>query len=127
MSALKYLALTAVIVGTSAYAGPMEDVEELLGLWEPKKVQIDDGRLKVFLPQERVTEQMYLAILTAGLCVGPLVGQPLNVVREISVLNRSGTQGYVYEKGLEDCEDFNNRAAADRLTKFEILAATHLY
>lgn len=119
--------VTAVLFATQAQADIRADAADLTAMWQPEQVQISGKKLILVLPQQRITEQIYLSILTAGLCMGPLIEKPLDGVSEIQVLNQSRAQGYVYEKGLEDCETFINRPADDAITKIQILGATHLY
>lgn len=52
---------------------------------------------------------------------------PHGGISEIQVLNQFDAQGYVHEKGLENCETFHNRPSGDAMTKSEVLGATHLY
>lgn len=127
-----YLAITSayaavVFFASLAQADTKANAVDLTAMWQPKQVQIEGEKLILVLPQPRITEEIYLALLTAGLCMSPLIEKPLVGVSEIQVLNQSGEQGYVYESGLEDCETFNNRPAGDAMTKIEILGATHLY
>ncbi|WP_282026957.1 hypothetical protein [Limimaricola cinnabarinus] len=83
--------------------------------------------MTIALPQGQVTEEIYMAVMTAGLCPGILLDKPLEGVREIQVLNKFRTQGYVYEKGLEDCEKINSRPSGDDHTLLDILSATHMF
>ncbi|MEP2990906.1 MAG: hypothetical protein ABJO88_18275 [Parasphingorhabdus sp.] len=119
--------VAAVLFTSQALADTKANAVDLTAMWQPQQVQISGEKLILVLPQRRITEQIYIAILTAGLCLGPLIEKPLDGITEIQVLNQFRAQGYVYEKGLEDCETFNNRPAGDSMTKIEILGATHLY
>lgn len=120
-------ALMALLVQSSAlWAGNESDARELVAMWNPTSVEVSGGQLTIILPQRRITEEIYYSLLTAGLCLGPLYGKSLPGVSEVRVLNEFGRQGYVYEKGLEDCETFTSRPVTDPMTKIEILGATHL-
>lgn len=122
------LAATSVTLFVSMAAADVKsDARDLAAMWQPAEVRVENSRLTLVLPQRRITEEIYLAILTSGLCLGPIVGKLLPGVSEIHVLNEFARQGYVYEKGLEDCDRFNNRPVGDGMTRMEILGATHLY
>lgn len=117
----------ALSLAAPAFADPEADAKELLTMWAPKSVQVKNGILTVALPQRRVTEEIYMAVMTAGLCPGVLLDKPLEGVREIHILNEHKVQGYVYEKGLEDCAEFNEMPAGDNRVPLGILGATHLF
>ena len=119
--------LAATAIPSIASASTKADAAELVAMWEPTDVRVEGKRLTIVLPQRRITEEIYMSVLTAGLCLGPLVDKPLHGVSEIRILNQFGEQGYVYEKGLEDCAAFNDRPVGDAMTKIEILGATHLH
>ncbi|WP_417256878.1 hypothetical protein [Celeribacter halophilus] len=119
--------VAAVLLASQALADTKANAADLTAMWQPDQVQISGEKLILVLPQRQITEQIYIAILTTGLCIGPLIEKPLDGISEIQVLNQFRAQGYVYEKGLEDCETFNNRPVGDSMTKIEILGATHLY
>ncbi|WP_138934248.1 hypothetical protein [Roseovarius arcticus] len=125
-SAAASILLILALAGTSQ-AGPKEDALELLEMWDPAEILMDGCKMTVALNEDRVTDVMYLAVLTAGLCLGPLLDMPLESVTEVHVLSRNKSQGYVYEKGLEDGDKFNNPSPGDKSTKLQILSATHLY
>ena len=117
----------AVLFASQAQADTRANAADLTAMWQPEQIRISGEKLILVLPQHRITEQIYLALLTTGLCMGPLIEKPLDGISEIQVLNQFRAQGYVYEKGLEDCEAFNNRPAGDAMTKIQVLGATHLY
>ncbi|WP_323768853.1 hypothetical protein [Antarctobacter sp.] len=96
-------------------------------MWQPQSVAIDGGVLTLVLPQNRISEEIYMAVLTSGLCLGFAMDKPLNGLSGIEVLNRHGRQGYVLEHGLETCETWNGRPVGSKTTYYEILGATHLY
>lgn len=126
MRALAIAALAALAIARPASAEDVADARELLYLWNPVSVTISGGELEVVLPQDRITDQIYLSVITSGLCLGPLLDKPLVSVSNIAVLNRHGSQGYVFENGLEACETWNGRPAGDRRNEIEILGATHM-
>ena len=120
-------ALLAFCLAGAAQADQRARASELLEMWQPQSVAIEDGVLKVVLPQDRISEEIYFAVLTAGLCLGFAMEKPLNGLSGVEVLNRHVRQGYVFERGLEDCDSWNERPAGSPMTRLEILGATHLY
>lgn len=60
------------------------DVRSWLEMGSPSAVDFSDGTLTVNLPQNRVTQDMYIAALSFGICVGTLNGKDLSSVNEIS-------------------------------------------
>lgn len=112
--------------------GAMADVKsnaaQALEMWQPTSIKFSNGTLTVILPQQRITEDIYTAVLSNGLCLGTLYGKDFSAVTELVVLNRHGTLGYVYERGGTDCEailDEGQRQFKD--LRIHILGATHWY
>jgi hypothetical protein len=114
-------------IATPLHADIAASASRLLEMWSPDSVAFESGTLTVVLPQDRITEQIYLSVIKFGLCLGPLQGVDLQAVEKIEIINRHTTQGYVYEGGLADCTRFNDRAANNRTTDIEILGNTHWY
>lgn len=112
---------------SAASADSLSNARELVAMWQPNEVRISDRKLVIVLPQQRITDTIYLAVITSGLCLGELMGKEVSGISEIQVLNQFSAQGYVYEKGLEDCPEFNRTPAGDDSTKFRILAETHMF
>lgn len=111
-----------------AEADTRSDAHIAMEMWQPSTVRFEDGQLIVVLPQDRVTEEMYISVLSFGLCVGHLSGKDFSSVLELVVLNRFMQQGYVYERGVSDCEVVTGEASSRYgNTKLHILSATHLY
>lgn len=114
-------------IATPLHADIVTDASRLLEMWSPDSVTYESGTLTVVLPQDRITEQIYLSVIKFGLCLGPLQGIDMQAVENIEIVNRHARQGYVYESGVADCARFNDRAANDRTTDIEILGNTHWY
>lgn len=117
----------AALLAAPTQADPVANARELTAAWKPIEVRAKGDSLVIVLPQRRITETIYLAVLTSGLCLGPLLNKPVQGISEVRILNEFAAQGYVYEKGLEDCGTFNSRPTNSEATKFDILAATHMY
>lgn len=113
------LITSACCAAATARAGDRSDAAQLLEMWNPTSVMLADGALTVVLPQQRITEEIYMATLSSGLCLGQFLDMPLTGVRSVTVLNQFLRQGYVYEKGMETCDRIGDKIA--------VLGATHLY
>jgi hypothetical protein len=116
-----------MFLSVPAHAGDREDAAELLEMWNPSSVTLDNGALIVVLPQQRITEDIYMAALRSGLCLGRFFEMPLNGVTSVSVLNQFAKQGYVYEKDMSSCDALNAMPVTGSDAKIAILGATHLY
>lgn len=126
MKIVKTVAVLTVL-GSPAMADQQAVASDLLAMWQPQSVAIDGGVLTVVLPQNRISEEMYMAVLTSGLCLGFALDKPLNGLSGVEVLNQYARQGYVLEHGLAPCETWNERPVGSKTTYYEILGATHLY
>ncbi|WP_299850383.1 hypothetical protein [uncultured Roseovarius sp.] len=125
----RFAILAAVAVFPfGAMADVRSDAAQALEMWQPTSIKYSNGTLTVVLPQQRITEDIYTAALSNGLCLGTLYGKDFSAVKEFVVLNRHGAQGYVYERGGTDCEailDEDQRRFKD--LRIHILGATHWY
>jgi len=120
------LAIAVTLSPFAATADVTSDARLSLEMWSPSAVDYSDGTLAVNLPQNRVTEDMYIATLSFGICVGTLTGKDFSSVREFVLLNQGGIQGFVYERGATDCDailDEELRSIKDQ--RLHILGATH--
>ena len=100
---------------------------ELLLSWQPIDVSLNRGVLNVVLPEEQVTEKIYISIVTSGICIGPLTGKELDSVSEVQVLNRFSRQGYVYEAGTEGCEELNKIPVGDKMIDLLVAGKTRIF
>jgi len=121
------LALLAAMLPSVLAAGPLKDAKEVLEMWAPKSVTLNNGTLTVVLPQRRITQDIYTGVLTAGLCMGPALGKDFSAITELVVLNQFARQGYVFERGAQDCDRINKAPAGSDTLRLIILSATHLY
>ena len=112
---------------TPVHADTVANARQLVEMWAPNSVTIQDGTLTIILPQDRITDQIYLSVIRFGLCMAPLQGLELQEVQNIEILNRHSAQGFVYERGISKCAEFNDRPANDRTTDIEIMGHTHWY
>lgn len=106
---------------------PVQQAKELLALWQPDSVSLNRTTLTIVLPQRRITQQIYLAIIQTGICAGPLIGKLLPDVSSIAVLNQFSRQGFVYEAGTEDCAQINDVPVGDKSGTILVLGKTHAF
>lgn len=119
-------ALWLTLTPFAASADVRSDAMSALEMWSPTAVNFSNGTLTVNLPQQRITEDIYIAVLSFGLCLGTLTGKDFSNVGEFVVLNHRGSQGFVYERGASDCDavlDVELRSIKDQ--RLHILGATH--
>lgn len=122
------LVIAGLLAGvTPVYADTAANAKQLVEMWAPNSVAVQNGTLTIVLPQDRITDQIYLSVIKFGLCMAPLQGLDLHDVQNIEILNRHSAQGFVYERGISDCAEFNDRPANDRTTDIEIMGHTHWY
>ena len=121
------LALLVALLPTTLFADEISDAKTVLEMWAPTSIEFSDGTLTVALPQRQITEEMYTAVLTAGLCLGQAIGNNFSGVSELVVLNQFKQQGYVNENGSRDCNRLNSMPVGNDAQRYIILGATHLY
>lgn len=93
----------------------LEVVEESLWAWDPIDVRVTGGALLIVIQEDRVTDEVYKAVIMAGVC--PVYWQYPNAtlqVSEIRVLNRFGRQGYVLEGEADICHWLGKKKGGDR-------------
>lgn len=120
-------AITTAILPFAAIADVRSDAKEALTMWQPTSVAFEGGTLTVVLPQQRITEEIYTAVMTAGLCLWSAAGKDFSPVTELVVLNQHQRQGYVNENGTQDCAAINKLPVGGTGVKLQILGATHTY
>ena len=101
-------------------------LETKLYLWQPTQVSLDNGSLTIVLSERRITDTIYVAVIT-GICVGALNGRHLLSMNEVILLNQSSDQGYVYEAGTEDCELLGYSAGSDGMIDYRVAGKTHYF
>lgn len=127
MNRLFAAALLAATLPFSATADVRSDAKDAFMMWQPTNITFSGGRLTVILPQQRITEDIYTSVLTAGLCMWTAAGIDFSSVAELVVLNRFEKQGYVNERGARDCDVLNTLPVGSKEMDLKILSATHLY
>jgi hypothetical protein len=122
------ITFSAIALGGAAQASPERDLahaKSLLTIWEGTEVSLEDGTLTAVYEDE-ISGEMYLAIIGTYLCSGLIIGKTLESVTTVEILDNEGEAGFVYKKGMEDCQTFLDRPAGAPETRHDILEATHV-
>jgi hypothetical protein len=124
---LKYLTLIFFLLPTIVTAGNQEaQIQKSLEMWQPKEVRVQNGVLSIISKERRVTDTIYRAMITAGLCMGTMSqSKSLDGISEIRVLNQFGRQGYVFEGGNAECSEILKMPG--RKTELYVLGRTHMH
>lgn len=105
-------------------AGTKSSLATALELWQPVSVAVKGPKATIRTKEDRVTEQIYLAMM-GGVCLRTLSAPgTLSQLSEISILNRHAAQGYVFEGGETECKEYV-KLPVDK-TKLWVLGRTHL-
>ena len=121
------ITIAAITLGTAAHATPERDLahaKNLLLAKEPEEVRLEDGVLTAIF-EDRISGEDYLSTLR-HLCFGLITGKTLDSVTQIEILDNGGETGFIYGKGLDDCQTFLDRETDDDRTRAEILEATQV-
>lgn len=124
---LKQLTSILFLAPAIAIAGSQEaQIQKSLEMWQPKAVKLQGAALSVISKERRITDTIYQAMITAGLCMGT-ISRPtsLDGVSEIRILNKFGRQGYVFEGGDSECAEIVKMPV--NKTKIYILGRTHMH
>ncbi|TVZ39366.1 hypothetical protein P886_3770 [Alteromonadaceae bacterium 2753L.S.0a.02] len=105
---MKYLIFAMLFAGVSAFAesdAGYKALGDALAPWAPEFITIDGEQLKVILSSQRITQQMYSAVIKTGACaaVWSFGGDALPGVSNIAVVNSFAKQGYLFEGGAAEC------------------------
>ena len=112
MKMFKIIGLAVLFLPSIASADSVSDARELFSQWQPEKITLAPGGvLRVVLPQRQITDTIFDATIRVGLCFGPLLGQSMNDVKSVFILNSNETQGWLFEAGASACEQINHTPA----------------
>lgn len=94
-----------VLVSAAAMAAPVPEViTRNLKAWAPQSVTLTDGTLQIITPQDRVTDEIYMAVVGSGVCGSLWMNKgSWSGVQQMKVLNKHGRQGFVFEGGEVAC------------------------
>lgn len=102
----------------------LEIIKPNLKLWQPDKVELNEGVLSIVLPQDQITDKIFNSVLSSGVCGSLWVNEKYwDGVTEIQVLNRHSKQGYIFEGGERECAEIGVLPKADDY----ILGKTRLF
>ena len=115
------------VSGEASNANAVSQAQSSLRLWNPLRVVQTGNVLTVVLNEQRITSQIYQAVIQSGICVGVLAGRNLPGIEYIQVVNRFRAQGFVYERGTEDCDEINNLPSGDSRIGQMIFLNSHTF
>lgn len=121
MKILKTVAVSTVL-GSPAMADQQAVARDLLAMWQPQSVAIDGGVLTVVLPQNRISEEMYMAVLTSGLCLGFALDKPLNGLSGVEVLINTRGRATFWNTALPPARHGTNARSDQRQPTMRSLA-----
>lgn len=96
--------------------------------WNPKEILLEGDRLTVITRERRMTDQVLRPLISTGVCMPVFTDAPnsyLSEIKEISVLNTFGRQGYVFSGGRSECQEIGNLPMSD--TEMYILSRTRMH
>jgi len=121
------LAVLFCLAAAAASAETRDGLMKALEMWAPIDARVAGERAEIVLPQNRVTDRMYISVITAGVCMGQITRpHVLDGVAEIAVLNKHARQGYVLEGGKDLCKRLNG-APIGKSKDLMVLGSTHLH
>lgn len=107
-----------------AYADALTEARDALELFSPISINKKGANLIVVLPQRKITNTIYEAVMLFGLCARVQTqGYSLQNIKEVTILNQHKAQGYVFEGGAKECRELGESDNA----KIKLLGRTHLY
>jgi len=74
--------------------------------WAPTHLILEDGTLYVVIPQQRMTQRIYDAVVRTGVCRALVLDEvEVATIERIAVLNASANAGLVFDGGVAECEE----------------------
>lgn len=118
------LILTIIIF---SFASKLQDISKSLTPWGPLNIEIKHRNLIITTKERRVTDTIFLAMITDGLCMNYYFNKHLlDGISKITILNKFNYHGYVLEGGADVCAQIGKMKNNNNI-KFFILSKTHLY
>jgi len=118
------LAAALGMSATSGVSGDLSALHQALAPWAPTSVTMTGTRLTVRLPERRITDDIYHAILPFGVCMTALTGDATPAFDEVHIENSFGAQAWVFEGGTQDCAEIVTLPVGD--VRLFVAARTHL-
>lgn len=124
-AALFALALTSY----TAQANDISTLKKSLKPWQPIEVSKSGDTLMVVLNENRITPDVYDAVISSGACMDiwtkDVPTKYLESVKELHILNKHKAQGYVLEQPLSTCNEMGKEQP--ERAKVIMLSHTHLF
>ena len=74
--------------------------------WAPTHLMPEDGTLYVVIPQQRMTQRIYDAVVRTGVCRAFVLDEAEGAtIERIAVLNASAGAGLVFDGAVAECEE----------------------
>lgn len=124
---MKKLCLIIFLFPLTVYSSSISDIEKSLAPWAVISSDVSNGQLVVVTNENRVTDTIYSSIIKKGICSIVWFKRPnaLKGITEVSVVNKFGRQGYVFEGGKRICEEMG-KITTDEID-FYLMGHTRLH
>lgn len=108
-------------------AAPSSELVASLRPWQPLSITLENGNLTIVLPERRMTSDIYLSVISTGVCASLWLRskESLDGVYNVTVLNEYAFKGYVFEGGKDLCFEYGE--IKDDPKDIFLLGNTHLY
>lgn len=120
------LVATILAMGPAAAAPPATEASKALAAWGPLSVVQDKSTIIVTTRERRFRQQVFEAMMTAGLCAFVQANLiELKGIEGVAVLNRFQRTGWVFEGGAALCRDV--MAHRGKARTIQLLGNVHIY
>lgn len=123
------LLLSLALMSFTSQANDASTLKKSLKPWQPIEVSKNSDTLTVVLNENRITPDVYDAVISSGACMDiwtkDVPAKYLETVKELRILNKHKAQGYVLEKPLTTCNEMGKEQP--ERAKVIMLANTHLF
>ncbi len=104
-----------MIFPSIVFAQPIESIQEYLSPWNPISIETSNGIMTVVLDENEITNTIFSTVIKNGICMPIWQGDTnaLNGINEVTVLNKSSHQGYVFQGGKDICVEMG-RLTSDK-------------
>lgn len=123
------LMLLAASFGVFAQPNNMAVLQKSLKPWQPLSINEHGGAITLTLNEDRVTTEIYEAVIAGGVCAPSWLETKktgyLKNAKEVRVLNRNNSAGFVFENPKSSCDEVGKAKGDDG--KLVISSHTHSY
>jgi len=107
---MKKILLASLLLTSIVQAKDVGDTKEIIAkyikAWQPTKMELNNGNLVINFNQNRITNDIYMSILKTGICTSVYLDeQKWSNVKTISIVNKTGSQGFVFDGNYETCAE----------------------